>query len=153
MYPTGTVMTPPQVHFSARTKWLPGMLALLMALGSIVFIEPAPYDLLAIVMFLALLASGLRFPRELQSAVILLGLFVAANVLAALLAPDPLQSIRSLSIRIYMPLTFLLIACIIAARPVELLPALWAGYLVAALLAHVGRRQALEVVVIELQEL
>ena len=117
MYPTGTVVSAPQVNFNARTKWLPGMLGLLMALGSIVFIEPAPYDLLAIVMFLALLAAGLRFPRQLQSVVILLGLFIAANVLAALLAPDPLQSIRSLSIRIYMPLTFLLIACIVATRP------------------------------------
>ncbi|MDJ0927265.1 MAG: O-antigen ligase family protein [Gammaproteobacteria bacterium] len=135
MNPTGTVVSAPQLNFNARTQWLPGMLALLMGLGSVVFIEPAPYDLVAIGLFLALLAAGLRFPRELQSAVILLGLFIAANVLAALLAPDPLQSVRSLSIRIYMPLTFLLIACIVAARPQELLPALWAGYLFAAVLA------------------
>lgn len=126
----GTVSPP--ARGAARRAALLGLLA---ASGSVVFIEPAPYDLLAIAMFLGLGASGLRFPRELQWPVILLGLFVFANALAAALAPEPLQTLRSLSIRVYMPMTFLLIASLIASDPRRMLRALWAGYLLAAVLA------------------
>ncbi len=111
------------------------MLGLLAASGSIVFIEPAPYDMLAMAMFPILLVTGLRFPRDLQLPVFLLGVFLAGNILSAMLAPDPLQSIRSLSIRIYMVLTWLMIASLIARQPGKMLHALWTGYMVAALIA------------------
>ncbi len=119
----------------ARSSSRAVLLGLLTASGSIVFIEPAPYDLLAIGMFLWLSARGLRYPRELQWPAILLGLFVVANAVSAGLAPEPLQTLRSLSIRIYMPLTFLLVASLIASDPPRMLRALWAGYLVAAVIA------------------
>jgi len=111
------------------------LLGLLMALGSIVFIEPAPYDLLAIVMFVGLMVRGLRIPRQLQTGVLLLGLFLTGNVIAALAAPDPLESLRSMSIRIYMVMTWMLLVSIIVVEPARMLRALWAGYLVAATLA------------------
>jgi O-antigen ligase len=106
-----------------------------MALGSIVFIEPAPYDLLAIVMFIGLLVAGLRIPRSLQTGALLLGLFLTGNVIAALAAPDPLESLRSMSIRIYMVMTWMLLVSIIVMDPARMLRALWAGYLVAATIA------------------
>ncbi len=108
---------------------------MLMASGSIVFIEPAPYDLLAIALFLWCSAAGLRYPRQLHLPILLLGLFLLGNLLAAALAPDPLQSIRSLSIRIYMVLTWLLLAALIAMEPERMLRWLWRGYLIAAVIA------------------
>ncbi len=111
------------------------LLGLLMALGSLVFVEPAPYDILAIALFVGLLAYGLRIPRELHSATVLLGLFVAGNILAAAATPDPLQALRSLSIRTYMVLAWLLLTSLIVLNPERMLRALWAGYLVAAVIA------------------
>ena len=43
------------------------LLGLLAASGGFVFIEPAPYDVLAILMLLGLLATGLRFPTEIRA--------------------------------------------------------------------------------------
>lgn len=120
---------------TAGTRAQAWLLGLLMALGSIVFIEPAPYDLLAILMFVGLMIAGLRIPRGVQAGVLLLGLFVASNLLAALAAPDPLDTLRSLSIRIYMVMTWLLLVSLVAAEPTRMLRALWAGYLVAATIA------------------
>jgi len=111
------------------------LVGLLAATGSVVFIEPAPYDVLAIAMFIGLPATGLRFPRGLQAPVILLGLFMTGNILATVMAPDPMESIRSLSVRFYMVLTWLMLASLVAGRPRNILAALWAGYLVAALIA------------------
>lgn len=125
----------PRTGLDAFPKLAPALLTLLIATSSIVYVEPAPYDLLAIVMSLGLMASGLRVPHAMQSGVLLLGLFIAANVLAALFASDPLQSIRSLAIRMYMPMTFLLVACLIAAQPYQMLAALWRGYVIAAVIA------------------
>ena len=113
------------------------LLGLLMALSSVVFVEPAPYDLLAMLMFASMLAAGLRIPRAIHSAAILLGLFVAGNVIAAMAAADPLQTIRSLSIRIYMVLAWLFLLSLLLRDPLRLLRALWAGYLIAAAVAVV----------------
>ena len=92
---------------SAMDQIAAAFLTLLAATGSVVFMEPAPYDLIAIAGFGGFLVCGLRFPRELAMAALLLMLFLMGNSLAALLAGDPLDSIRSLAVRIYMVLTFL----------------------------------------------
>jgi len=120
---------------SAAVRLRAWLLALLMSLSSIVFIEPAPYDLMAILMFVGLLVWGLRVPRQLQTGLLLLGLFLAGNVIAALAAPDPLESLRSMSIRIYLVVTWVLLVSIIVIEPARMLRALWAGYLVAAAIA------------------
>jgi len=119
----------------SRTGLLAGVLTLLFATSSVVFIEPAPYDLLAILLFVVLVAGGLRFPAELQIPAALLGAFVAGNFLASIAADDPVGTLRSLSIRVYMVLAWLLVVAVIAIAPARLLRALWSGYLVAAVLA------------------
>ncbi len=108
-----------------------------MATSSLVFIEPAPYDILLIIAFVGLLIMGLRIPRAVNSAGILLGLFVAGNIIAALASPDPLQTVRSLSIRSYMPLAWLLLASLLLSGPARMFRALWTGYLVASVIAAV----------------
>ncbi len=112
-------------------------LGILLACSSLVFIEPAPYDILVIVGFVALLIMGLRIPRALNSAAILLGLFIAGNTMAALTTPDPLQTIRSLSIRSYMPLAWLLLASLLLSDPARMFRALWTGYLIASIIAAI----------------
>lgn len=113
------------------------LLGVLAASGALVFIEPAPYDVLAIVMLLGLLVTGLRFPTEIRAYVLLLAVFIAANAVAAAVSADPVFTLRSLSIRIYLPLTWLLVVCLIVTDPRRMLSALWIGYLVAAVFSVV----------------
>lgn len=110
-------------------------LGILAGSSSLVFVEPAPYDLLAIALLAILTVNGIRFPGEVQLPVLFLGLFVGGNLIAAIASGDPAGTIRSLSIRIYMPLTWLLLVSAILVDPPRMLRAIWLGYLFAAFLA------------------
>jgi len=112
-----------------------GFLGLTLATSSIVFIEPAPYDVLVIVMLLGMLITGLRFPHEMMAAAILLGLFAVGNMMAAAGSADPLTTLRSLSVRVYMTLAWCLFVGLIVASPERVLRTIWLGYRVAAILA------------------
>ena len=112
-----------------------GMIFLILASGSIVYIEPAPYDLLLIATAIAMFSAGLPLPRELKAPVLLLGAFLVGNTIAATLATHPVEAMRSLSIRFYMGLAFLFFTALVATAPRLTLPAIWSGYLVAAVLA------------------
>ena len=109
----------------------------LMAISSVVYIEPAPYDIALLGMLMCFFAAGMRVPREIRVVGLLLGAFVFSNLLASAVAPDPLQTLRSLGIRSYMVLAWLFFVCLVATDPERILPALWKGYLVAALGATV----------------
>jgi len=117
---------------SRGTHWF---LGLTLATSSVVFIEPAPYDLLVISLFAATLLTGLRFPREIRLALLLLGLFILGNLIAAAASADPMTTIRSLVIRIYMVLAWCLFVSLIAANPERALRIIWLGYVFAALIA------------------
>jgi O-antigen ligase len=111
------------------------LIGLTLATSSIVFFEPAPYDLLVIVMLIVLVLRGLKFPRELQLAGLCLGIFALANTLAAVGSADPLSTIPYLGTRIYMLLAWCLFACLIVASPAKVLRVIWIGYALAAILA------------------
>lgn len=106
-----------------------------MATSSLVFIEPAPYDLLLILLLTVAFAAGLRVPRELQVPGAILAAFAMCNILAATLSADPTETFRSLAIRIYMIVGWLFFVCVIVGSPRRVLPLLWGGYLVAAVFA------------------
>ena len=118
-----------------RSKPVATLLAVLLALSSLVFIEPAPYDVFTIVFFVGLLVCGMRLPREMHAAVVLLGIFVLGNLLASLLVSEPTATLRSLSIRIYMVLIWLFIVGVLSLNPRRMIAALWSGYLIAAVVA------------------
>jgi len=112
-------------------------LGLTLASSSVVFIEPAPYDLLVLTLFSVLLVRGLTFPRGMHTAALCLGLFVIGNLIAAAGAPDPGTTVRALSVRIYMVLAWCLFASLIAMNPERVMRAIWFGYIIAAVLAAV----------------
>lgn len=111
------------------------MAGMLTATGSVVFIEPVPYDLIAIALAAWCFSTGLKFPRDIALPLLLLALFLVGNAIAALLADDPMLTIRSLSIRMYMVLTWVLVVSLIVDSPRRIVAALWTGYLVAAVIA------------------
>jgi hypothetical protein len=118
------------LHASSRLQapaaWL------LMAISSVVFIEPAPFDILLLALTLLLFGTGLRVPREIWLPGLLLGAFTISNFVAALAAPFPVEAFRSLGIRTYMVIIWLFFLCIMSSEPRQVFRYLWAGYLLAA---------------------
>jgi hypothetical protein len=112
-----------------------GLLWLLTAVSSIVFIEPTPYDILGVALMLVFFGLGMRIPAELGSATYLLGVFALANIVASALAPDPVASLRSLTVRLYMIANWVFFTCVIYEDPKRMLRLLFSGYTVAAIIA------------------
>lgn len=115
-----------------------GLLWLLMALSSLVFIEPTPYDLLLLALFMVFFGLGLRIPTGIAAAGYLLGIFIIANIVASALAPDPAASFRSLFVRIFMLASWVLLTSLIYENPKRVLRVLFAGYMVAAIIAVIA---------------
>lgn len=122
-------------HRHDGSKRVAMLLTSLLALSSLVFIEPAPYDVCAIAMFVGLLVTGMRLPREIHTALVLLGIFLLGNIVAALLAPEPLETLRSLSIRIYMVMIWIFLVGVVLLDTKRMLAAFWIGYVIAAVVA------------------
>lgn len=118
-------------------RWVMGTIWVTMALSSVVFIEPAPYDLLVLFLLAALFPLGLRVPREIAVAGFLLALVVAGNLMAAIFSDDTEVTVRALATRTYMVVAWFLFTCILTASPREVLRVLWGGYVFAALLATI----------------
>jgi O-antigen ligase len=108
---------------------------LALASSSIVFIEPAPYDLMVIGLACLLFCTGLSVPKSLGPAVFLLVLFLVGNLVGALASGYNGIGLRSLSIRIYMVLAWMLFACLIAYKPQVFMRTIWSGYAFAAIVA------------------
>lgn len=115
--------------------WLVALVWLTTAVSSIVFIEPAPYDFLAVGSVGVALIAGLRVPRSIALPGLLLIVFLLGNWIASLMSSDPLETLRSLTIRAYLSASWLLFACVVAAAPARMLRALWYGYAIAGLIA------------------
>ncbi len=103
--------------------------------SSIVLFEPAPCDLLLCTFVLiGFAALGLRIPHALDTPLVLLGIFLLANIVAAMLAADFSESLRPLSIRLFMVLSFLFFASAIALSPEKMYRTIFSAYFFGALL-------------------
>ena len=129
-----TVMHSPDSGYRWSTVVLL-LIGLTLATSSIVFIEPSPYDLLVIVLFIAMMFLGLRFARELQVAGLCMGVFVLANLVAAFLSADPMSTIRFLFTRLYLVITWGFFASLLISSPALVSRSIFTGYTIAALIA------------------
>ena len=118
-----------------HSGWLQWLMWFTVAISSIVFIEPAPYDLLVLLLVVLLFPLGLRVPGETGIPLLLLMLFAAGHLAAALAVDDPDLMLRPLSIRTYMLITWLFWTSLVVADPLKYLPIIWQGYAFAALFA------------------
>lgn len=115
-----------------QSAWPRFLLWLAVATSSVVFVEPALYDILVIALACGLFSMGLSVPRSLGPATLLLALFLIGNLAGALSSGFSPAGFRSLSIRIYMVLAWLLFACLIAHNPRYFIRTIWSGYIIAA---------------------
>jgi O-antigen ligase len=109
-----------------------------VAVSSIVFIEPAPTDLLSILALGLFFTLGMRIPPNFGLPVLLMGIYLVSNVFAGVVAPDPGDTIRPIGVRFYMALSCLLYVCVLYENPPKVAKVIWNGYIVAALIAIIG---------------
>ena len=125
---------------SARPTFHGTWLFILLASSSVVQIEPAPYDVLAIGLVVWALVTGLTVPSRLGLPLLMLGVFMLSHVGSAAFGIIVTQSsIPAMGIytgqTLYLLLTMVLFAAIVAADPSSALRTIWAGYIVAAIIA------------------
>jgi len=110
------------------------LLWLLVALSSYVRIEPAPYDVLGSGLFVLFFILGLRIPRGIGAPTFCLFIFMLANIIAGMCAPDPIHTLKPMFIRLYMILSWLFFTCLIYENPRRVYEVIWSGYIFAAII-------------------
>jgi len=122
---------------AGRAQWQQVLIWLTLAVSCIVFIEPAPYDALVLLLVAILYSLDLRLPAEIGVAMFLLALFATGNLVGALTSGRPEITVMPLVTRIYMLVSWVLFTSIIVADTDSTMKILWRGYTFAALLAAI----------------
>ena len=140
MQSEGAVRSEPGTAFPSRAPLVVASLWLLMALSSIVNIEPAPFDVVALGMCFLFVFLGLKVPSDLHLAVLLMAVFLLANAVSMVFAsPNSAQPLPDMlvyaGLTAYLVVIWLILTSVIAADPARLVPVLWNGWLIATLLA------------------
>jgi O-antigen ligase len=117
------------------SKYSLALVWLTIATSSIVFIEPAPTDILSILALGLFFVFGMRIPPGFGAGGFFIGIYLVGNVVASALSPEPLDALRSMSVRFYMAASCLLFICLIYENPGKVLRVVWSAYIVAALIA------------------
>jgi O-antigen ligase len=119
----------------SNSKYSLALVWLALATSSVVHIEPAATDVLSILALGLFLLFGMRIPPGFGAAGFLLGLYLTANIVASAMAPEPMESIRSLSVRIYMAASCLLFVCLYYENGERVQKVIWSAYIVAVIIA------------------
>ena len=123
-----------QYLVSAQWYALP-LLWLQVATSFLVFIEPAPTDVIGVGLFVLFFLAGLRVPESIRTGVVLFGVFLLANLLASMLTPDPVVTLRSNMIRMLMVINWFFFVCLIYENPKTVLDTIWKGYIFAVVMS------------------
>ena len=110
-----------------------GIIWLILAVSSVVLIEPAPYDVLGLALLPLLFVFGLRIPPGFSVGFFCIVTYVVGNGISGFFATSFAEAFSYLLITAYLSLTFLIFACVSYHRPMQSLKVIMSGYLVAAL--------------------
>jgi hypothetical protein len=114
---------------------LRGVLWLFVACGAFASIEPSPYEVMFLIAFLAFAIRGLRFDRTLIPLIFGLALFNAGGVLALIPFLDDRDSVIFIAISVYISITAVFFAALIAKSPLESMRTIRSGYMMAGCIA------------------
>lgn len=113
-----------------------GLLWLTLALGSIALIEPAPYDVLLVILLgVGIITRRFRFSAAVATPVALLGAFIFANVLSAFAASDPKAAVSFFAITLYLVVSWGVFAGLVGRYRDQALALIFRGYTVAGVFA------------------
>lgn len=106
---------------------------IIMALSGVVFIEPAPVDVGIMLLFvLGLVFSRLRFKDNLKPALVLLFVFLMANILSLIFTTGFLYGLRYFLITTYLVISLIFFVGIVDRYGQKGVEVLFSGYCVAA---------------------
>jgi hypothetical protein len=115
-------------------RWV---LWLFLAVSAFDAIEPSPYEAMFFVTLLVFARSGLRFDRAMALLIVSLALYNAGGLLSLIPFVGESESVTFIAISIYITLTTLLFAAIVAAAPNARMETIRSGYIFAGLVAAV----------------
>lgn len=108
---------------------------LVFAISSLVFIEPAPYDGLLILVGVYCFTFGLRASPHLSTPLFFLCGYILANLLATIFAPDPTHCLKHMVVTFFLIFSWFFFASVIHDNAVRGYKVIWSGYTFAAVLA------------------
>jgi hypothetical protein len=118
------------------STWYLILLGLAMAAGSVVMIEPAPFDLAVVVLLVCGLALGkLAFARAHELPLVLLAGFLAANLLSIVNAADRNEAMRYFAITAYLAAYWVFFAGVVSRHGYRSVRIIMNGYAVAGLVS------------------
>lgn len=109
-----------------------GSLWLLMAVSFVALIEPSPYEFVFLLVLLIFALTGIRFSQKLLPMALLLLLYNVGGVIALIPWMDEPASVRFTAVSVYLMVTAIFFAAIMADDALARLDALRKGYLFAA---------------------
>jgi hypothetical protein len=112
-----------------------GVLWTFLAVSAFVTIEPSPYEFMFAVALLAFARRGLRFDKTMAPLVLSLAVWNTGGLLALTPFVDQQESVTFIGITIYISLTTLFFAALVADSPIERMTTIRSGYVVAAIIA------------------
>jgi hypothetical protein len=111
------------------------ILWLFLAVSAFAAIEPSPYEAMFFVCLLAFARGGLTFDASLAPMLVSLFVFDAAGLIALIPYTGESESVSFTFVSIYISLTTILFAALVAQNPLERMKAIRSGYTFAAVLA------------------
>ncbi|PZU91818.1 MAG: hypothetical protein DI527_11185 [Chelatococcus sp.] len=109
-----------------------GTLWLLTAVSGFALIEPSPYELAFLLALFVFALTGIRFSQKLLPLALLLLLYNLGGVLSLIPWMDDTDSVRFTAVSVYLMITCIVLAAIMAEDTVARLETLCRGYLFAA---------------------
>ena len=107
----------------------------LLAVSAFASLEPSPYEFMFAVALIAFAGGGLAFDKSMAPMILTLAAFNAAGLIALMPYVDENPSITFTLITLYVCLTTIVFAGVVAARPRERLATIRSGYIFAATIA------------------
>lgn len=109
-----------------------GTLWLLMAVSFVALVEPSPYEFVFPITLLVFAITGIRFSQKLLPMAMLLLIYNIGGVIALIPWMDEPASVRFTAVSVYLMITAIFFAAIMAEDPLGRLETLRKGYLFAA---------------------
>lgn len=112
-----------------------GLLWLVFAMGSVVFIEPSPFDIAMLALAALFIGMGLRIPGSLAPLLTLCAAILIGGGIGLMETAYPSESGRHLAITGYLVVIAIVVAAIVYNDPPRALAAILGGHTVAAVIA------------------
>jgi O-Antigen ligase len=113
------------------------ILWLFLAVSAFAAVEPSPYEAMFFVCLIAFARGGLAFDATLAPLIVSLFVFDAAGLIALIPYTGDSESVTFTFVSVYISLTTILFATVVAQNPLPRMKAIRSGYTFAAMLAAI----------------